>query len=347
MRSPLLKSLSLMALVLPLLALPAFAVGVAGDKGPTGPRGDKGPPGPQGVQGKEGPIGKKGATGPKGDKGDKGPIGPIGATGPIGLKGAVGPKGDKGDKGEVGPQGAVGPIGVKGATGPKGDKGDIGDKGIQGPQGLVGIQGPTGPKGEPGKNGAAHSAPVIVDYSNIYVGTFLKEDMDTNFYSLFPDLNPCFDTLTGNNKCNSMVFTLLLPTGYKLSLLDESGALVSFHNPVGFENSTCSGNPTLVGNNGALGYSPLKNFVFKLLYSDVSTGQYSLSNTDFYFPSKPVAFTRGVYILNSSTNTCEASTAQNDTNLIYYQPLQNDPTVTGYDPSVFNNLPKPLRISIE
>lgn len=320
MRSPLLKSVSLMALVLPLLVPPsAYAVGVAGDKGPTGPRGDKGPIGPQGSQGKEGPIGKKGATGPKGDKGDKGPIGPIGATGAMGLKGAIGLKGDKGDKGDVGPQGA---------------------------QGLVGIQGPIGPKGEPGKNGAAHSAPVIVDYSNIYVGTFLKEDIDTNFYSLFPDLNPCFDTFTNTTTCNSMVFTLLLPTGYKLSLLDESAALVSFHNTVGFENKTCTGNPTLVGNNGTLGYSPLKNFVFKLLYSDATTGQYTLSNSVFYFPSKPVAFTGGVYILNSSTNACEASTAQNDTNSIYYQPLKNDPTVTGYDPIVFNNL-KPLRLSIE
>ena len=153
---------------------------------------------------------------------------------------------------------------------------------------------------------------------------------------------PCYDTNTGQLTCDSgELLTLLSPTNYAITLLTESGYLMTFNLATGFENSSCSGLPTLIGNSQGA-FSHLKNSVFRLVDRDIQL----LSDVVYYLPATAVPYSAPVYIFSNSICVL-SSNGYNDTNAIYYKPLINDPSVTGYDPTVINALQKPFRVSID
>ena len=171
--------------------------GVQGDIGPIGPRGSQGIQGERGLQGADGPQGERGARGPQGDVGATGAVGPIGPMGPAGPQGNTGTRGPQGipgvdgNDGDTGPAGPIGPRGLEGPegegitvatdnndgtitfgtisnpnlitspdlTGPAGPQGDRGPRGLQGLQGNDGADGadgaigPAGPQGIQGERG--------------------------------------------------------------------------------------------------------------------------------------------------------------------------------------------------
>jgi hypothetical protein len=92
-------------------------------------------------------------------------------------------------------------------------------------------------------------------------------------------------------------------------------------------------------------FSRRKNSVFRLVdYQD------QLLTSDFYYiPATAVPYSAPVYIFNDTGlgPTCVLSSKDTDSSSIYYKPLINDPSVTGYDPTVINALQKPFRVSID
>ena len=288
-----------------------------------------------GAVGPQGPTGKKGPTGDKGLRGDKGATGNTGATGATGRTGAAGPKG-----------------------GAKGDQGLPGDKGLQGDKGDAGTQIANGTHTGDTLvwNGSAwtpvtipsYSAPVVVDANGVYIGTFLQEAGDSSVYTQFTEQNPCWNSQTGALNCNQELYTLIFPTGYQIKLSDNRGEITSFHQTTGYENSTCSGSATLVGNSNLI--NPIKNLVFKVIsYDNRRINQDILESGDYYFPSTPVPYTGPVYRINYNdvTYPCIPAGDPDDGNTTYYKPLINDPSVTGYDPAIINALQKPFRVSID
>jgi hypothetical protein len=280
--------------------------------------GDKGPQGPQGVQGK---TGKTGATGAKGIRGDKG------ITGNQGKQGATGPKG-----------------GAKGDQGLQGDKGDAGTQIANGTH-----TGDTlvwnGSAWTPATKASSYSVPVVEDATGVYIGTFLQEEADYTFFGgVFEPLNPCshFDQ-DGMVviECTQEIYTLIFPTGYKIKLSDR-GEVTSFHIAQTYDNSACTGSPTLVLDLNRINF--IRNLVFKLVtYSRGNAWDLRYTGSEvYYFPSTPVPYTGPVYV--KDYGNCYL----NDPNTYtYYKPLINDPSVTGYDPTVINALQKPFRVSID
>ena len=194
----------------------------------------------------------------------------------------------------------------------------------------------------------SYSAPVVVDANGVYIGTFLQEAGDSSVYTQFTEQNPCWNSQTGALNCNQELYTLIFPTGYQIKLSDNRGEITSFHQTTGYENSTCSGSATLVGNSNLI--NPIKNLVFKVISYDLRRiNQDILESGDYYFPSTPVPYTGPSYMLyhNSTFSCIPVGDPQKDSNTAYYKPLINDPSVTGYDPAIINALQKPFRVSID
>ena len=198
----------------------------------------------------------------------------------------------------------------------------------------------------PATKASSYSVPVVEDATGVYIGTFLQEEADYKFFEgVFEPLNPCSHIDQDGMvviECTQEIYTLIFPTGYQIKLSDSRGEITSFHIAQSYDNTACTGSPILVLDLNRI--NVIRNLVFKLVtYSRGNAWDLRYTGSEvYYFPSTPVPYTGPVYFRDGrNCNLNEPNT------YTYYKPLINDPSVTGYDPTVINALQKPFRLSID
>ncbi len=237
-------------------------------------------------------------------------------------------------------QGLKGDTGLTGTQGLKGDTGLIGTQGLKGDTGLTGTQGLKGDTGLTGQKGldALYKPPVVLDADGLFIGSFLDNVLTAEGRTSFPNLG-----------IPSWIASILTDSDYIFFVAREGGISSYPTNSDfdGYETSDCSGYATLVTATSQSDGHPMKGTIFTHSKVIASPSPHWITSTAYYFPFNSPRYIGDVYSLIYLGGGQPSSCLKNYRlpGIFYYKTIPNDPSITHFYETDFNNLRAPFRIT--